>query len=71
VRRGHRHHTIQINDGKTLEIEFTLEDAKSWEGQWKMTKRRGAVAVAAARKRPCAGMRCMHLRTIGSDKVQR
>jgi hypothetical protein len=28
-----------INEGKTLEIEFTLEDPKSWEGQWKMTKR--------------------------------
>ena len=28
-----------VNDGKTLEIEYTLEDPKSWEGQWKMTKR--------------------------------
>ena len=28
-----------INEGKTLEIEYTLADAKSWEGEWKMTKR--------------------------------
>jgi hypothetical protein len=28
-----------INDGKTLEIEYTLADPKSWEGEWKMTKR--------------------------------
>jgi hypothetical protein len=28
-----------INEGKTLEIEYTLTDPKSWEGDWKMTKR--------------------------------
>jgi hypothetical protein len=28
-----------INEGKTLEIEYTLADPKSWEGEWKMTKR--------------------------------
>jgi hypothetical protein len=28
-----------VNNGQTLEIEYTLEDPKSWEGQWKMTKR--------------------------------
>jgi len=28
-----------INDGKTLEIEYTLSDPKGWEGEWKMTKR--------------------------------
>jgi hypothetical protein len=28
-----------INDGKTLEIEYALTDPKSWEGEWKMTKR--------------------------------
>src|SRR5262249_23283082 len=28
-----------INDGKTLEIELTADDAKSWEGEWKWTKR--------------------------------
>jgi hypothetical protein len=28
-----------INDGKTLEIEFTASDPKSWEGEWKWTKR--------------------------------
>jgi len=27
------------NQGQTLEIEYTLEDPKSWEGVWKMTKR--------------------------------
>ena len=27
------------NEGKTLEIEYTLTDPKSWEGSWKMTKR--------------------------------
>ncbi len=27
------------NQGKTLEIEYTLTDPKSWEGDWKMTKR--------------------------------
>jgi hypothetical protein len=28
-----------VNNGQTLEIEYMLEDPKSWEGQWKMTKR--------------------------------
>jgi hypothetical protein len=28
-----------INEGRTLEIEYTLTDPKSWEGDWKMTKR--------------------------------
>jgi len=27
------------NQGKTLEIAYTLTDPKSWEGDWKMTKR--------------------------------
>ena len=27
-----------INEGKTLEIEFTLTDPKMWEGDWKMVK---------------------------------
>src|SRR5262244_1332539 len=27
------------NGGKQLEIEYTLTDPKSWEGDWKMTKR--------------------------------
>jgi hypothetical protein len=28
-----------INNGQTLEIEYALSDPKSWEGEWKMTKR--------------------------------
>lgn len=28
-----------INNGATLEIEYTLSDPKNWEGDWKMTKR--------------------------------
>jgi hypothetical protein len=28
-----------INDGKTLEIQLTADDVKSWEGEWKWTKR--------------------------------
>ena len=28
-----------INNGQTLEIEYTLTDPKSWVGDWKMTKR--------------------------------
>jgi hypothetical protein len=28
-----------INNGATLEIEFTASDPKSWEGEWKWTKR--------------------------------
>ena len=28
-----------INNGANLEIEYTLSDPKSWEGEWKMTKR--------------------------------
>ena len=28
-----------INEGKTLEIEYTLSDPKSWVGEWKMTKK--------------------------------
>jgi hypothetical protein len=28
-----------VNNGAALEIEFTMTDPKSWEGEWKMTKR--------------------------------
>jgi len=28
-----------IENGETLEIEYTMTDAKSWKGDWKMTKR--------------------------------
>jgi hypothetical protein len=28
-----------IDEGKTMSIEFTMSDPKSWEGEWKMTKR--------------------------------
>jgi len=28
-----------IDQGATLEIEYTLTDPKNWEGEWKMTKR--------------------------------
>jgi hypothetical protein len=28
-----------INNGTVLEIEYTMTDPKSWEGEWKMTKR--------------------------------
>src|SRR4051794_3101441 len=27
------------NEGKTLEIEYTISDPKTWEGEWKMAKR--------------------------------
>jgi hypothetical protein len=29
----------KIDNGQTLEIAYTLTDPKSWEGDWKMTKR--------------------------------
>lgn len=28
-----------VNNGTILEIEYTMSDPKSWEGEWKMTKR--------------------------------
>jgi len=28
-----------LENGEVLEIEFTMDDVKSWEGEWKMTKR--------------------------------
>jgi len=28
-----------VNNGRVLEIEYTMTDPKSWEGEWKMTKR--------------------------------
>lgn len=28
-----------VNSGTALEIEYTMTDPKSWEGEWKMTKR--------------------------------
>ena len=28
-----------MNEGRTLQIEYTLSDPKSWEGEWKYTKR--------------------------------
>ena len=28
-----------IEDGATMQVEYTMTDPKSWEGEWKMTKR--------------------------------
>jgi len=28
-----------VNNGNSLEIEYTMADPKSWEGEWKVTKR--------------------------------
>jgi hypothetical protein len=40
---GERLHIVErirlINDGKQLEIEYTMTDPEHWEGEWKSTKR--------------------------------
>ena len=39
-----------IKGGRQLEIEYTLTDPKSWEGDWKMTKRWNRVDDRRSRK---------------------
>jgi hypothetical protein len=40
---GEKLHIVErfrmVNDGKQLEIEFTMTDPDNWEGEWKSTKR--------------------------------
>jgi len=40
---GEKLHIVErfrmVNDGKQLEIEFTMTDPDHWEGEWKSTKR--------------------------------
>jgi hypothetical protein len=54
-----------INGGATLEIEYTLSDPKSWEGEWKMTKRWRRVDDTARSQRPYAEHEIQRERSLG------
>jgi hypothetical protein len=60
-----------INDGKTLEIEYTFADPKGWEGEWKSTKRWQRVD-----ERDIAEVECLpdlndHMPSTHSDAIVR
>jgi hypothetical protein len=56
-----------INDGKTLEIAFTATDPKSWEGEWKWTKRWQRVDERDIAEVSCLPELNQHMPTTHSD----
>lgn len=54
---GEKLHIVErfrmVNDGKQLEIEFTMTDPDHWEGEWKSTKRFNRVVDADIQEVSC------------------
>ncbi len=42
-----------LNDGNTLQMEFTMTDPEHWEGEWKHTKFRDRTLRADIREANC------------------
>jgi hypothetical protein len=60
-----------INNGATLEIEYTMTDSKSWEGEWKWTKRWRRVDDQEITEAACLPNLNEHmLSTSGSQNVR-
>ena len=56
-----------INEGRTLQIEYTLTDPKSWEGEWKHTKRWNRVDDRDIAEVSCLPELNDHMPTTRSD----
>jgi hypothetical protein len=56
-----------INNGRTLQIEYTLTDPKSWEGEWKYTKRWNRVDDRDIAEVSCLPELNDHMPTTRSD----
>jgi hypothetical protein len=55
------------NNGRVLEIEFTMTDPKSWVGEWKMTKRWNRVDDAEITEAQCLPDLNEHMRSTSSE----
>jgi hypothetical protein len=56
-----------INEGRTLQIEYTLSDPKSWVGEWKYTKRWNRVDDRDIAEVSCLPELNDHMPTTRSD----
>lgn len=56
-----------INDGQTMEIEYTFTDPKGWEGDWSMTKRWQRVDDRDIEEVECLPDLNDHMPTVQSD----
>jgi hypothetical protein len=62
---------MRLIDGKVLEIEFTMTDPKSWEGEWKMTKRWNRVDDTDITEAECWPDLNDHIRSTSSSSQVR
>jgi hypothetical protein len=60
-----------LNEGKVLEIEFTMTDPKSWDGEWKTTKRWNRVDDADITEAECWPDLNDHIRSTSSSSQVR
>jgi hypothetical protein len=60
-----------INNGTVLEIEYTMTDPKSWEGEWKMTKRWNRVDDTDITEAECWPDLNDHIRSTSSSSQVR
>ena len=67
---GEKLHIVErfrmVNDGKQLEIEFTMTDPDHWEGEWKSTKRFNRVVDADIQEVSCLPDLNEHIRSTTS-----
>src|SRR6185503_8438032 len=67
---GEKLHIVErfrmVNDGKQLEIEFTMTDPDNWEGEWKSTKRFNRVVDVDIQEVSCLPDLNQHLQSTTS-----
>ena len=67
---GEKLHIVErvrtINDGKQLEIEYTMTDPDNWEGEWKSTKRFNRVVDVDIQEVSCLPDLNQHLQSTTS-----
>ena len=67
---GEKLHIVEryrmVNDGKQLEIEFTMTDPDHWEGEWKSTKRFNRVVDVDIQEVSCLPDLNQHLQSTTS-----
>ena len=67
---GEKLHIVErfrmVNDGKQLEIEFTMTDPDNWEGEWKSTKRFNRVVDTDIQEVSCLPDLNQHLQSTTS-----
>ena len=70
VPAGEKLHIVErfriINDGKQLEVDYTMIDPDNWEGEWKSTKRFNRVVDADIQEVSCLPDLNQHLKSTTS-----